>query len=560
MARSVELTPGLVGLHAQLRAQGVSIPKACKEAGHSVSVYYRWKAEAEAGKNGLFSRFREEVLKTPLWTPDQDWRRIDYFQSWVAGEVGAEKPLILDSGEVWEPEQWQLDPIEDLLSDLYQAIWLVVPEGNGKTTMSAAAIIYLLEHQLTPEIPIGSATTTQAETLFRQIEGFIVRSERLDDFKLAPGVRRIDCRKTAGHTRVYPHNERSGDGVIPSASVLDEGHLHPDLRLYRTWKGKYRKRRGPVIGISTAGDPSSQFEELRGKVLKEGEITRDEGEYKRAVYKGTVFHDWAVRDRNQVEDMEAVARANPLEMITAVDLAEKFDEPEMTPEHWLRRTCNIAAREEGQAIQQEDWDALAEEDPKPDRKAWACAWLDLAWKIDTTAIGILVWESHERRVITDVKVFEAPVDEADVIEGMCDLQRKFSPVTWVFDPSAGAEQMAQMLEKGEHPRQGDVQFEFTNHSQDPAPMALAASRFAEAIRAGWLVHDGDETLRKHVLNAVKNPVGSSGDKWRFDRPPSAKGERRAKFPIDALIGVAMGHSVAVEEHDKPDAVPLVAAI
>ena len=47
MSRHVELTPDLLDLHVRLRSEGKSIAETCKIAGHGVSVYYRWKREAE---------------------------------------------------------------------------------------------------------------------------------------------------------------------------------------------------------------------------------------------------------------------------------------------------------------------------------------------------------------------------------------------------------------------------------------------------------------------------------------------------------------------------------
>jgi hypothetical protein len=38
--------------------------------------------------------------------------------------------------------------------------------------------------------------------------------------------------------------------------------------------------------------------------------------------------------------------------------------------------------------------------------------IDVGWKIDTTGIGVLLWESDERRVIADTLVLEPPVDES----------------------------------------------------------------------------------------------------------------------------------------------------
>jgi hypothetical protein len=267
-----------------------------------------------------------------------------------------------------------------------------------------------------------------------------------------------------------------------------------------------------------------------------------------------------VRDRTQANDMAVAARANPRKDITAEKLRAKRASSTMTDEHWQRFVCNLATRLSGQGITPEEWAALCEPGVKADRKAWSIGWLDLGWKIDTTAMGVLVWENRWRRVIDGVRILQPPVDEADIVTGLLDIQQEFEPIGWVYDPNAGGQQMAQLLEKGEHPLQTARHaepLEFIEHSQDNAPMALAARRLDEAMRSRWLVHDGDSELRRHALSAVRVELG--GEKVKFDRPADAKqGEGRRKFPIDALTGVLMGHSVAVAEHDEIQAEVLVA--
>lgn len=550
-----EPTEELIAALERARRGGLDIPTACRAVGINSYTYYVWKARADSGENGFYREFGRRVLGTnkrrhgvPA-VARPDWREADRFREWSS-------ELVLDSGDRWVIEDWQLAPVADFLSDRYQAVWLVVPESNGKTTLTAAVVLYLLEHQLTPELPIGSATVTQAETLFRQIEGFIVRSGKLPGFNVVPGMRRIDCRATRGHARVYPHNERSGDGVIPSGWVLDEGHLHPDMRLYRIWKGKYRKRRGTGLAISTAGDPEGEFEELRTKLLNEATEVSHDGPHTRAVNRGTVIHDWAVRDRSQIRDMDVVARANPLSLITAAQLQEKYDEPEMTEAHWLRRTCNIAAREAGQAIVAEAWDRLRGE-LKLDARNPRYGFVDMGFEIDNTGIGVLEWQSRERRVVLDPLAIEPPVTQDQIVTGILNRQERYAPLGWVYDPNAGGRQMAQLLEQGEHPLQrlrGIGPLRFIEHSQDNGPMSLAAQRMDEAIRNGWLVHDGNLDLRRHALNTVKKALGA--ERWRYDRPAGAQGEKRRKFPIDLFTGLLFGHSVAVAENDnaKPDAV------
>jgi hypothetical protein len=189
--------------------------------------------------------------------------------------------------------------------------------------------------------------------------------------------------------------------------------------------------------------------------------------------------------------MEVVARANPRPEMTPGRLRKKRESPTMTREHWLRFVCNIATLSGGSAFQPEEWDRLEESPLEIPDGTPRLGWLDLGWKIDTTAMGVLVWESDERRLVTGVRVLEPPVDESDIVAGILRIQLDLGVDMWVADPSAGAEQMIQLLEKGQHPLQTDddvraehdlppltgdeAPLEFVAHSQDNAPMSQAAS-------------------------------------------------------------------------------------
>jgi phage terminase large subunit-like protein len=462
-----------------------------------------------------------------------------HFREWTSR-------LVLDDGEQWRLEPFQVAVIRDVLAG-YPEVWMVVPEGNGKTTLMAGVALYHGAHTPNPFVPVGASSREQAEVMYRQAEGFVLRTPGLTSlFKCQEGYRRIKCLETVGRIQVYAADDRTADGVIPSLALLDELHRHRDLRLYRTWRGKIEKRGGQILTISTAGEPGSEFEETRAEIHKRSRKRTGRGQHIRAEAPGIVLHDWAVRERSQCEDMAIVAKANPLRSITAASLAKKRQTPTMTSGHWQRFVCNIASREEGQGISPEAWRACEERGLEPNLSAWCIGWVDLGWQIDTTAMGVLVWEAFDRRVVAGVRILEPPVDENDIAEALLDLQEEFGPEGWVYDPNAGGRQMAQQLDRGEHPRQvgrhaGSLTF--IEHPQDNAPMATAAARFDEAVRAGYLRHDGHPGLRAHVLNAVRKQLG--GETWRFDRPPRSQGASRARYPIDALTGLLMGHSVAV---------------
>lgn len=484
---------------------------------------------------------------------------------------------ILDNGEPFDLLDFQEEIAEDIFAGFSEA-WLIIPEGNGKTTFLALLALYFGDYTPDAMIPIAASSREQAEIMYRQGEGIIERSPELRPrFRAYDGYRRIKCHRTRGRIQVYAADDRTGDGVIPKGlALIDELHRHRDLRLYRTWVGKLDKCDAQLVAISTAGEPGGEFEQTRAQIKKDATDiqSRRGGCHTRAAGEGIVLHDFSVPSIKQAEDMEVVARANPLPKLTAEVMRRKRESPTMKHAHWLRFKCNIATLVGGSAITAADWDALAEPELAVSDTAWRTQFLDLGWKIDTTAGGVLAWESPERRVITGVGVLLPPVDEADVVAGILRRQIDYGADRVVLDPNAGAEQMVQLLEKGSHPLQTDDELrdeyglpplaetnvgalEFIAHSQDNAPMAQAAQRLDEAMRNGWLRHDGDRHLRAHVLNAVARSLGDA--RWKFDRPAEAKGERRKDYPIDALTGVLMGHNVAVDEADV-ESEPLIAFV
>lgn len=413
--------------------------------------------------------------------------------------------------------------------------------------------------------------------MYRQAEGFVIRSKLTHTFKCQDGFRRIKCASSGGRIQIYAADDRTADGVIPSLALIDELHRHRNLRLYRTWAGKLDKRdvqwqrcknktcciregvedgqptdHAQLATISTAGEPGSEFENLRTHILKSSPMVEQNGEHGshiRAATDTVVLNDWAVRDRTKIEDMEVVAEANPISKLTPPVLTRKRKRPTMTPEHWQRFTCNLATRLDESGVEEEEWDALKIPSVEEAKNAsYIIGGLDLGWKVDCSALVILGWNAEDRRLIGAVRVIEPPVDEDELVETLLELDTEFNPKAWVYDPAAGGQQVAQQLENGKHHlQQGRKHRNITwvEHNQANVAMSLAASRFDEALRNGWLAHDGNLDLRQHVLNAVRHPI--PGERYRFDRPREATGQRRREFPIDAFTALLMAHSVAVGE-------------
>ena len=133
---------------------------------------------------------------------------------------------------------------------------------------------------------------------------------------------------------------------------------------------------------------------------------------------------------------------------------------------------------------------------------------------------MLVWEDADRRVVPDPVILEPPVDEADIVAALLDFEDEYHPFGWVYDPNAGGQQMAQLLEKGEHPLQAGGRGQgitFIEHPQDNALMAMAAVRLDEALVVVG-VHGAQITAGRRAALDCEPPADRTNrcSSWRRD--------------------------------------------
>src|SRR6266508_468531 len=95
---------------------------------------------------------------------------VEHFTRWATD-------LILDSGRPWEVEDFQSAFVEDVFAGRFQC-WLVIPEGNGKTTLVAGLALYHIEHTFGARVMVAAASREQAGILYQQAAGFVTRSPK----------------------------------------------------------------------------------------------------------------------------------------------------------------------------------------------------------------------------------------------------------------------------------------------------------------------------------------------------------------------------------------------
>lgn len=455
--------------------------------------------------------------------------------------------MVYEDGETRCPEDWQLAFAEDLFSG-FRENWLIVPECNGKSTLLAQLGLYGLDYSPEPWIPIGAASRDQAEIIYGQAAGFVSRTEVLQPrFRCYDGYRKITSKRNGGRgLKVYPHDPKTGDGVIPAPyALIDEPHRHPDMRLYGLWKGKLRKRNAQILVISTAGEPGTPFEEMRDEIRRRASIRERDGAFLRAESKSLVLHEFMVQSDDDCADMEKVKQANPLSEITVEELRDDFDSATMDLQEWKRFKCNRPTRSVAVAITDAEWDVAFVKEEFPPGVEQDIG-LDVAFKWDTTAC-VPLWRGPKYRLLGQSRILVPPRDGSsmhpDVIkEALLEMQDA-NPIATVVMDTSRAEDIAHWIED-------DLGVVVIDRGQSNQFAVADYEAFMDGLRNGTIKHTGDPELRRHVLNATARRL--PGGDHRFDRPSSTRSNKREqdRRVIDGLTAAAM-----VIENSNRDVAP-----
>ncbi|MGI8423041.1 MAG: terminase large subunit domain-containing protein [Chloroflexota bacterium] len=430
--------------------------------------------------------------------------------------------------------------------------WLVVPESNGKSTLTAVLIMYYCEFSPDADIPVAASARDQAEIIFKQAQSFRRRTSALRDFECKPGLREIVF-GGASKAKIFASDAGTGDGVIPAPlAVLDELHRHKSLELYRTWAGKLDKEHAQLIVISTAGEPGGEFELVREAIRQSAVDSEREGCFGRFVGPNSVMHEYAIPENGDVMDMALVKAANPSERITVETLEAKRSRPSWSLPHWRRLTCNLPTRATDSAITEAEWAAAG--------RGWqpipvgnhVMVGFDAGWKWDTTAIVPFYARSAEERVFGAPTILTPPrdgdsLDPDKVKRALLELHRR-TPIDVLVMDTSHAKDIASWAGQ-------DLGCEVVERAQTNSFAVMDYQQFMQALRSGWLRQPNDPEFTRHVMNAIARLL--PGGDTRFDRPHATRARTSAlqdRRVIDALTAAAMVHSLYAAELETPASV------
>ena len=408
---------------------------------------------------------------------------VPHFREWASG-------LVLDSDEPWELEPFQAAFVKDLFAGFREA-WLVIPEGNAKTTLAGAVALYHAQFKPGAMVPVAASSRDQAQWLYLAAAGFVVRSPSIEKlFRCQEGFRRIRCDSVGSRIQVFAADDRTGDGIIPTLALLEELHRHRSLNLYRTWRGKIEKRNGQLVAISTAGEPDGEFEEVRRKMREGATSSVTKGAHLRAATKDYVLHEYSVPEDRSPDNFRDVKKANPLKAITIGQLRRKYESPSMTPWHWRRFVCGMPAGMNEQPIKPEEWDRLRVDIGQIEDGDEVI----LAPSVGHNA-AIAIVAAREDRVACRVQVLTD--DGGSMLvkteQAIIELCQRYD-VAAIHHPLGAFIRSADLLAGEGLP--------MVEAPHSVPRLAAASGTFNRMLRSGLLMHDGDPVLRSHVLAAT----------------------------------------------------------
>ena len=409
---------------------------------------------------------------------------------------------------------------------------LATPRGNGKSSLGGALAVWALfddDATGSPQVPIVATTISQGiKSCYGVAVSMIKRDpELLRRALIFTGVTTPRVTVPYNEGELFPiSNDPDGlQGLDPSLAIVDEIGFQPIESWDSLRMGAGKRERSTIIGVGTPGfDHDNALWHVR-KAVREGNKLP-----------GLVFREFAAPDGCDVGDRKAWRIANPA--IKAGFLRESA----LVTDAAITIEGHFRLFRLGQHIEGVDswlgpngpvlWDALQ---GVYDMGVGSPTWVgvDVGIKRDSTAVVALQRDADGILHATArfwVPTLDEPVDVTDVMEHVRELARAYDVQAVSFDPRL-FDVPAKML--------ADEGLPMVEIPQSIERMTAVLGSLLEVIKRGEIRHDGDELLRRHVLNAVP----------RYNERGFTLQKSKSRGRIDGVI--ALGLAVDRALHEGP---------
>ena len=409
----------------------------------------------------------------------------------------------------------------------HRELLVLVPRGNGKTSLAAALALYHLLTTPQPAVYVAAAGRDQARLTFEIARRMVGAHPELDRH-VRP--RWNELRAGEGFLRVLSSDAPRAHGLGPTLAIVDELHAHRSPDLYVALKTALGKRPGArLLTISTAGyDVESVLGKLRARALSLPGLERD-GTLTAAHDPQASFAmlEWACPPGADLSDPAAVKAANPASFVTEGFLAEQIASPGLHPLEFARYHAGTWTESADLWLPHGAWEACAGEVVfDPGERVYLG--VDIGGERAASAI---VGVTADLRVGV-VEVFQGEGAVLEVARAVRRLAGTYDVAEVAYDPWRFQAPALELAEEG---------LRMVEFPQSNSRMVQAAERLYAAVVERRLVHPDDPDLNRHVRTAVarETPRG-----WRLDKA-------KTRQQIDAVVALAM----AVERAEAPKPAP-----
>jgi len=471
----------------------------------------------------------------------------------------------------------KIDPFQRLILLPYflgfSETYTLVSKGQGKTTLLAALQVFHLLTVTNPEVSVGAALTKQALKIYtesvrvantpKRRAGATTKSVTwriaqpdgdIAEVSLTPLPGYLSLRvgqsDDEGILRVLA-SDKFDTGTLEGSGntlgVAEELHAHKNDAVLASIQGGLGKRNGQLFAISTAGKHlDSVLGNIRARLRKESVIREVPELGKLTVFRighTAIMFEWALREGDDIEDMDVVKQVNPATFVTRRNLGDLRRSPSMTTSRWKRNHCGLwTAEAEGWLEGREAWDAQGvlglPKRLEPGDEIYLG--VDPAWSYDTFSIvGLRVEDLAERRFHSEAIDILRPsrgktITSNQVEVALIEALTTYRVLAMGYDKNRGFKHVVENL-SNDHALNCVV---ISMRGETWVP--LTAEMRAAVDTPGQWTHNGEERYASHVL---------SGETLQ-----TAAGERlhgRTENKVDALMATGIAHVTAFGVNEDP---------
>jgi len=389
----------------------------------------------------------------------------------------------------------------------YKQVVISMPRKNGKSLLGALFALYgMLMHEPAPEVISVAASADQAKIVYRRLKHQVDSSELLGHFFTRSTEHRgLYTKDETGIYKVVAANAATVQGLHPSIVIFDELHVAKEDVWTAMALGSATRPDGIVIGITTAGDDTS---ELLKNLYQRGANAVDGQEDMERFG----FFCWEAPKGCSLDDEESVRMANPQLASGILSWEAVKNELATMPEPDARRyRLNQFVSSMNAWIPVGAWQALPEGRPVNPQ----------VFAIERTPgweyCSIVTAELQEDGKVATELVASFNNTNIDEVLNACNILGKYGK-PFVMD-SAVLHDLGQKL------KQKGMRVQMTGIKE----IIHASNNTYSKIMKKELIHPKDEIVSLQMQRAVRK---NSGDSWRIARKDSGT-------DIDAAIATVL---------------------